>query len=76
MFVSGGGRDPEPVLQIEFQHADPPEGWVRRLPGEDLLRFSGWLGLLQAISELADEAVADTSALVSPPAARRTMTDP
>jgi hypothetical protein len=51
--LAGGRCDPEPVLQIDFQHADPPEGWVRRFPGEDRLRFSGWLGLLQAISELA-----------------------
>jgi hypothetical protein len=42
------------VLQIELHRADPPEGWVTRLPGEDQLHFTGWLGLLQAIVELAD----------------------
>lgn len=54
--LSAGGRDPESVIQIEFQRSDPPEGWARRLQGEDgHVRFSGWLGLLQAVWQLATD---------------------
>jgi hypothetical protein len=51
------------MIQIEFQRPDPPEGWVMRLPADGgRLRFSGWLGLLQALWELTKGEPSDEMA--------------
>jgi hypothetical protein len=41
-------------IRITFERRDPPEGWLLSGPSRcERVRFSGWLGLLQALSELA-----------------------
>jgi hypothetical protein len=50
------------VIQIEVEAQDPVEGWVREItrtrpvrPTREI-RFSGWLGLLQAVVTMIGEA--------------------
>ena len=51
-----GQRHAGPVIEIESLRSEPPEGWVRAWPGDGAeIRFTGWMGLLQAVSMLVDD---------------------
>jgi hypothetical protein len=56
MFCRPCRGDTALVIQIKFLRLEPPGGWVRKLPGEGAeVRFSGWVGLLQAVFMLAHD---------------------
>lgn len=51
-----GQRHARPVIEIELLRSEPPEGWVRARPGDRAeIRFTGWMGLLQAVSMLVED---------------------
>jgi hypothetical protein len=57
--------DSSRVIEIEFVDDEPLEGWVRYVAGTrplrpvNEIRFSGWLGLLQAIVTLTGKDLPD-----------------
>jgi len=67
MFCLSTAVDDSSVIQIEVDGEDPVEGWVREVtrtrpmrPTREI-RFSGWLGLLQAMVTLIGESSAQAT---------------
>jgi hypothetical protein len=47
------------MIEIEIEAHEPPEGWVRDAgssgpESQRQIRFSGWVGLVQAVSDLVN----------------------
>lgn len=67
-------------IRITLEGHEPPEGWIHAGEDEDV-RFSGWLGLLQALAELSPgpdqpsrrAASADSSTLDETSSLRNTL---
>src|SRR5437764_15161664 len=47
------------VIEIEFESQEPPQGWVREAGRRPKIRFAGWVGLVQAVSEVVRRASSD-----------------
>lgn len=59
-------------MTVRFVQLEPPEGWVASGTAVERIRFSGWLGLLQALTELSERG----GRLYSPLAGTRHEEDP
>ena len=54
MFPSGIRTMLSLMIEIELETQEPPEGWVRDRSEE--IRFCGWVGLVQAVTEIVRSA--------------------